>query len=149
MLPSDQTANLRGRGQSGQALIEFAMIAPAVMLIMFGILSFGLIFSWKNVLNNAAREGARAGSVCKTDSEINTVVTKNCSILPSPGNVTVKIDSYDTADHLITTANGRQRGGTVVVTLTYPANVIRIPGILEGTKTLTAQATFRSECSYP
>jgi Flp pilus assembly protein TadG len=140
------------RPESGQALIEFAMIAPVVVLPIFGILQFGLLFSWKNVLNNAAREGARAGSVCQTDSQIQDVVARNYSILPAAGTVHVDITSLDTAGNQLVT-NGvttdlRQRGGTVIVTLTYPARVIRIPGVLSDPKTLTAQASFRTECSY-
>jgi Flp pilus assembly protein TadG len=138
----------RTRGESGQALLEFALIAPSVILIMFGVLSFGLIFSWKNVLNNAAREGARAGAICMTDDQIRTVVAGNVSILPRAGSVAVSITSLDTGGNALP-AGQRQRGGTVTVSLSYTANVVSIPGIMASTRVLTAMATFRSECSYP
>jgi Flp pilus assembly protein TadG len=138
----------KARSDAGQAVVEFALIAPAVILIMFGVLSFGLIFSWKNVLNNAAREGARAGAICMTDDQIRAVVASNCTVLPSAGTVVVGITSLDTGGNPLP-ANNRQRGGTVTVTVNYIANVVSIPGIMSNTKLLTAQATFRSECTAP
>ena len=51
------------RRESGQALVEFAMVLLPVMLIVVGIVQFGLLFGANVTLTNAAREGARAGTV--------------------------------------------------------------------------------------
>jgi Flp pilus assembly protein TadG len=145
------TANFSGRGsrgESGQSLVEFALVAPAVLLVMFGVLSFGLIFSWKNVLNNAAREGARAAAVCRTSSDVSNVVARSVSVLPRAGTVAVRITSLDAQGNSLQ-ASERREGGSVTVSLSYDATVISIPGIMGATKNLTAQATFRTECTYP
>jgi Flp pilus assembly protein TadG len=46
----------RGRGQ---ALVEFAMIAPLFFMLLFGIIEVGRFIFYYEVLNNATREGAR------------------------------------------------------------------------------------------
>ena len=43
----------------GQALAEFALIAPLFFLLLFGIIEVGRFIFYYEVLNNATREGAR------------------------------------------------------------------------------------------
>ncbi|HEX6654616.1 MAG TPA: TadE family protein, partial [Candidatus Limnocylindria bacterium] len=43
----------------GQALVEFAVVLMPVLLLIVGIIQFGLLFSANVTLTNAAREGAR------------------------------------------------------------------------------------------
>lgn len=50
----------RGPGRSrGQALAEFALVAPLFFLILFGIIEAGRFVFYYEILNNATREGAR------------------------------------------------------------------------------------------
>lgn len=57
------------RRTRGQALVEFAIVLPAVMLIFGAILQFGMIFTSQIGLTNSVREAARYGSVLSvTDS---------------------------------------------------------------------------------
>src|SRR5689334_6363107 len=53
------------RSKKGQALIEFAFILPFLLVIVGGIVDFGLAFFVGQVIENAAREGARAGAVVR------------------------------------------------------------------------------------
>lgn len=53
----------RRREQRGQALVEFALILPLLMLVLFGIVEFGRAWNAKQVLTDAAREGARLAVV--------------------------------------------------------------------------------------
>ncbi len=55
------------RDERGAALVEFAVIAPLVMLLVFGIVEFGLAFSIKLNVETAARTGARVGSGLRDD----------------------------------------------------------------------------------
>jgi TadE-like protein len=53
-------SNLSGRaGQQSQALIEFALISPVLLLLVFGIIDIGRAVFYYDTLNHAAREGAR------------------------------------------------------------------------------------------
>ena len=47
------------RGQRSQALIEFALISPVLLLLLFGIIDIGRAVFYYDTLNHAAREGAR------------------------------------------------------------------------------------------
>src|SRR4030095_15952256 len=46
-------------GEKGAELIEFALVFPLLLLVMFGIMDFGLLFQRYEAVTNAAREGAR------------------------------------------------------------------------------------------
>lgn len=49
-----------GRRRSrGQALVEFALLAPVFFLVLFAIIEAGRFMFYYEVLNNATREGAR------------------------------------------------------------------------------------------
>lgn len=47
------------RRSRGQALPEFALVAPLFFLLLFGIIEAGRFIFYYEVLNNATREGAR------------------------------------------------------------------------------------------
>ncbi len=47
----------------GQAVIEFALVLPILLLVVFGITEFGRAILTTNTLNTAAREGARLAAV--------------------------------------------------------------------------------------
>lgn len=52
-----------GRLQTGIAAVEFALILPVLLVILFGIINFGIYMYDKAVITNASREGARAGII--------------------------------------------------------------------------------------
>jgi len=47
------------RSDTGQALTEFALVMPVVLLMLVGIIEFGRAWNVQQVLTDAAREGAR------------------------------------------------------------------------------------------
>ncbi|MBW2187820.1 MAG: pilus assembly protein [Deltaproteobacteria bacterium] len=49
------------KNNRGAALVEFALVLPLLLLLLVGLIEFGLLFYNKQVLTNASREGARAG----------------------------------------------------------------------------------------
>jgi TadE-like protein len=57
-----------GFRQAGQALTEFTVIMPIFLLLLVGMLEFGLAFSDRLTLSNATREGARVGAALSTGS---------------------------------------------------------------------------------
>ena len=63
----------RDRGH-GQSLVEFALILPVFLLIVFGIVDFGLAFDASIGISNAAREGARQGTTRPTAAAISARV---------------------------------------------------------------------------
>jgi hypothetical protein len=45
--------------EDGAELVEFAVVVPVMLLVLLGIIDFGLLFQRYQVITNAAREGAR------------------------------------------------------------------------------------------
>src|SRR5713226_5721761 len=57
----------RLRDSRGQNAVEFALLLPVLMLILFGILDLGRLFFAAIAITNAARDGARYGIEHPTD----------------------------------------------------------------------------------
>jgi hypothetical protein len=55
-----------GTGERGQALIELALVAPIMILILAGLVQFALIFERQIGIENAVREAARRGATQAT-----------------------------------------------------------------------------------
>lgn len=51
------------RNNRGQAMVEFALLLPVLLLILCGIIEYGRVFNETLVVTAAAREGARAAAV--------------------------------------------------------------------------------------
>lgn len=51
------------RENRGQALVEFALVLPALILLLLGIMEFGRVFASYLELQNVARDGVRYAAV--------------------------------------------------------------------------------------
>ena len=122
--------------ERGNALIEFALLAPLLFIILFGITEFGRAFSATQALYAAAREGARLAAV--TDPDVAAVNDRVRQVLDAAG-VTVSD---------ITIA-GPAGAPDPTVTVTVQSNFDVIPGNLLGTFTgtvpLSATCVMRYE----
>ena len=49
--------------QKGAQAVEFALVLPFFILILFAVLDFGILVYNKAIITNASREGARSGVV--------------------------------------------------------------------------------------
>ena len=59
--------------QRGQALVEFALVAPLFFLVIGGIITFGIGVFYQQQLTNAAREAARYAATHSETSQCPTV----------------------------------------------------------------------------
>lgn len=55
----------------GQSVVEFALVLPLLLIIMFGIIYTGMMFHDYITLSNVARSSAREASVSATDDYAN------------------------------------------------------------------------------
>ena len=134
--------------QAGSNLVEFAIVLPLLLTLVFGIIDFSLALYDKAVITNAAREGARAGVVFSspqpTDDQIAVdAATKYCSTYL----VTFAASGLSiTANWTETIANGsnlvRDSGDTLTVAVNYPYYFL-IPGL--GSLNLSATSVMRFE----
>jgi hypothetical protein len=106
----------RLRGESGQALAEFALVLPALMAILLGIIQFGVVFKDYLTLTDAVREGARKAAVSRNrvgrDAYVKSEVVKSGADLGS---------EFDSTDVEVTSTWGP--GEDVTVTAYFPFSI--------------------------
>src|SRR5512136_2031326 len=133
------------RGEAGASAVEFAIILPILVLLIFGIIELSVAFYDKAMITNASREGARAGIVFRvppvTDDEItnivNTYLGSNLMTFggPTTANITV-------------TRNGYNPGDELKVSVNYTYTFLLIPNFiasLSGGVNLVAETIMRME----
>jgi Flp pilus assembly protein TadG len=104
-------------GQRGQALVEFAFVAPFLLVLLLVILDFGVAIDRREVLQHAVREGARQGAVGATVAEIKNVTANQSQDVLDPADVSVCYVDGDGG-----TPAG-QAGSNVRVTANYAYNI--------------------------
>ena len=52
--------------EAGSAVVEFALVLPILLLILFGIINFGVLLYNQSVITNASREGSRWAAIHTT-----------------------------------------------------------------------------------
>ena len=65
----------RRRDEGGAAAVEFALVAPLLIFLLFAIISYGYMLSFRQSLSQAAAEGSRAAAVAApglSDLQIDT-----------------------------------------------------------------------------
>lgn len=72
----------RHRAMAGAAAIEFALVFPLLLFVVFGAIEFATALYDKTVITNASREAARAGVILRsppmTSTQIKAVATNYC-----------------------------------------------------------------------
>lgn len=120
------------RSHRGQAMVEFALVAPAFFLLLFGIIEGGRFIYYYETLSHATREGARYAIV-------NGANSLTCSTGPAaPGSTSCDPDGSDVVDKVRQSALGMS-GPAITVTPVWhdPANNGR-----GSTITVTASFTY-------
>lgn len=67
------TRHIKHKGERGAAAVEFALVVSLLLIIVFGIVAFGRVYSELEVMESAAREGARAAAVRVPDEIVAAV----------------------------------------------------------------------------
>ena len=99
------------KDKKGQSLIEFALVLPILLLVLLGIMEFGRMIMTANVLNQAAREGARLGAVTSdADTSFYIAIETRANTLLNaanlkPENVTITILPPDAERKITVTIN--------------------------------------------
>ena len=81
----------------GASAVEFALVVPLLLLIVFGIINFGILFSQQITINNGVREGARRAVVADPaaprtcDQIIASVRNKLSGLALDPADVQIKV----------------------------------------------------------
>ena len=101
------------RNRAGQSLVEFVLIAPLVLLLLFGMIEFARAWNIRHVVTDAAREGARNlaldNPLITSDSVTDVINAALSASGLNPANATIVLDS-----------GGSVRGNQARVDITYP-----------------------------
>jgi Flp pilus assembly protein TadG len=57
------------KSERGQTMTEFALVAPIFVVLLFGIIQFGIVFNNYVTLTDAARAASRKGAVSRNTSD--------------------------------------------------------------------------------
>lgn len=125
-----------GKKRRGAVTVELAVTAPLMFAMLFGIIEFGWLFTVQHTMVNAAREGARLGSLQGvTVEEIEDRVKEFLAPMKLENKVTVDVDEATTEDPVVT------------VTLTVPQADVSLVGNFFGFEmgTVKGVAAMRKE----
>ena len=116
---------LRPKKEEGASVVEFAILAPLFVVLLFGLVEFGLAIYSKGMITNASREGARFGVVYstprKTDAEITSKVQEYLANAGFQDDVNINV----------TGAQGTS-GTPLTVSVTYPYTFQVLPNFVSG-----------------
>ncbi|WP_461172049.1 pilus assembly protein [Arthrobacter sp. Z1-9] len=80
--------------ERGAAAVEFALLVPILIMLVFGIMEFGRAYNVQISLTNAAREAARSMAITKNEDAARTAA-KNAALHLIPalqnGNITFSL----------------------------------------------------------
>jgi Flp pilus assembly protein TadG len=120
------------RDESGQSAVEFALVLPLLLLVLFAVVEFSRAYNAYNDLNQMTADGARFAAVAQY-----------------PGNAQLVSDEADTnvargaTLSVAYSGGGCVVGGSVTVTAAAPITLAKILNV--GTISLNTKATMRVE----
>jgi Flp pilus assembly protein TadG len=146
-----RTTGLRAglASKSGVAAIEFAFLAPVLLLIITGVCQFTMVLGNYMTLEHAAGAGARAMAISRGDST--PVTDSRTQIYASAGNlntsnITISYSVNGTGCSTDTTCSTALTAGVPAqVTATYPCSLVVMGTNFAPGCTLSVGATERVE----
>jgi Flp pilus assembly protein TadG len=129
------------------AAVEFAIVAPLLFMLIFGVIQFGIAFLEVQSIRGAVREGGRAAAVGgDVDAARDAVISAAAGAIPASLEGSISVSS--------TCVKGADQEGTDVA-VSFPVGAlnggtgipIQIPFIPPMTLTPTVTAHFRCEVS--
>ncbi len=129
------------RSQRGAAAVEFALVLPLLITLIFGIVDFGAAWSQKSDVHHGAREVARIAAVNYNPSiesgsaQTATIVAAACSRMGDGSEATVSLT--------LATGGTAYVGDVATVLVSQPYN--SITGLIPIAATLSSQVEFRLE----
>ncbi|MEX1047518.1 MAG: TadE family protein [Actinomycetota bacterium] len=131
-------AGRNANGERGAAAVEFAIIMVVLFMVVFGIVEYGRIFSQVEVLESAAREGARVAAVGADTGTIEQRVADAAEPFDEDvGAITISPSGDPPCDD--------EQGEPVKVSFQTDIEITLIPFIPPFSDTREIQGTFRCE----
>ena len=133
------------RGEQGQALVEFALILPIILLLVVGMLEFARAWNLHQVMTDAAREGARRAVLADTkdptgqtqDSVYAAMWNRLAQFGYDPSKATMTITTPGSA-----VAKWKETGANITINLRCPYRFWAVPWM---SITMRSSFTMRNE----
>jgi Flp pilus assembly protein TadG len=131
--------------ERGANLVEFAILAPLLIMLLFGIIEFAWVFAQNLDVRHGAREGARLAAVnfptgvnnggARTPANLAALVGETCGRMDLDTNASVEVDSPGAV------------GDPAVVTVASPADTLTglMDWVIPSTLTLSSTVEIRIE----
>ncbi len=138
-----RSRNRTKRRDEGQALVEFALIAPIMLMLVMAIIDFGRAWNTYQIIVDSAREGGRVAAVANPVMTIDSVAARMNRLMFAGG--------LDTAQAVKTVTGFRAGTGTPVnVRIAYPYTLQWLRPFMGWTNaqasfTMNSNVTFRNE----
>src|SRR5204862_1369418 len=112
----------RGASDSGQALVEFAIVLPVFLLLLFGLVEFGFVLNASSTVNYASRVAAllaaEGGATAGTDCMVLRAVDRALTSPTTPTRVS-RVEIYwsdANGDQIANNVNAYDRAGALTCT---------------------------------
>lgn len=142
------------KAQRAQALVEFALVLPVMLLMMLGLIDLGRAFVFGVAVQEGTRQAARVAANAATDSTITDAVVlgrlihgsspalDNCQSTPpscsaAGWTVSITVDNGGTPYSSIADARAAHALSGSKVTVNATASVALLPGVSTGMYGLT------------
>ena len=129
--------------KDGQALVEFALVLPILLFLLFAIFTVGFWMNVQQIVTQAARQGVRQGALTNDNGQINGAIMANLASLdPGSTRTTVAIIPAEASD------SARRRGNPLTVQVNYamPFTFDALPDVF---RTVSARVVAVMECDPP
>ncbi len=120
-----------------QASLEFVLVIPFIILIILAVSHLGLLVYQKNILEQAAREGARIVATTNSNSKAVSCIKEVCSDLEQQ-----KLDIKIVPE----SSSSRKVGDTIEVVISYSYGGSMLKVFSGGNNLIKAKSNMRMEC---
>ena len=123
------------------AIVEFAVVLPLLLTILFGVIEYGWVFMIRQTLQNAAREGARLAILQSSVDPYTNVTTRINEVLAPTGLAAEEVT--------ITMTHATVGSPVETIVISVPREAVSITGLtsffgaMDGT--LSGSCTMRKE----
>lgn len=137
----------RRRGERGAAAVEFALILPIFLMLLFGIIDFGYMINRSSMINNAARDGVRVASVNGTKAQVEAAAEATLNGVPDATlAITCRKNSGSPCTYGQVPVGNHASGDYAIVAITYQHKMLTPVGIfIPGGFDLSRRAEMRIE----
>ena len=136
-----------GLRERGQSLVEFALLAPILLILFMGMFDFGWILHKQIQMDNATRLGARRGAVSETNEQIIARMIDTCTFGITADQITIEV--RDSAGVSIGDPTDRTPDNKIYVAVDIPDVELVTPlrGLVSGIGTINlhSEAEFLIE----